>query len=221
MQTKEDSVKHGLSTITLNQLLTAALTGQPYNQRRLGQHLALYALRVSMRRAWWLPIDLHEEIGQEAFADLWQNKATLLANKTAKRAFRDCVVKAARTIQANYAAPGKRTRSYKSNQKDKVAAEQVEYIASFLAVAPGDAADQDSGLNGFPCPTAAAERISVEAKMDVEVVLRSAPSVVRRALELIYFDAMPKQEAAAMLKISRFSLSRKIDTFCETWRQAA
>ena len=214
-------MNNGLSTITLNQLLTAALTGQPYNQRRLGEHLKLYALRVSMRRAWWLPVDLHEEIAQEAFADLWQNKTLLLAGKTAKRAFRDCVVKAARTIQANYALPGKRTRSYKSNQNDKVAAEHVEFIASFLGTPPADAAYQDSGLDGFPCPVAAAEQIAVEAKMDLEVVLRSAPSVVRAALELMYFNAAPKQAAAAVLKISRFSLSRKIDAFCETWRQAA
>ena len=55
-------MQNGVSTVTLDDLIKAALTGQRYNQQRLGTQARLYARRLSKSFASDLPDDLHDEI---------------------------------------------------------------------------------------------------------------------------------------------------------------
>jgi hypothetical protein len=77
-------VKNGATTIDLDYLITAALTGQPHNQRRLHDAATRYALRLSKAKAPDLPDDLHEEIYQEAQCRLLEVGAAGLAERSGK-----------------------------------------------------------------------------------------------------------------------------------------
>ncbi len=217
-------MKNGLSTTTLDQLLTSALTGQLYNQRRLYNQAMRYARRISMQRARGLPEDLHEEIAQQAFADLWQAKTKALVGKTAQQAFRQCILKAIRIVQAAYAPAGQRTRAYKDNGPEKVAPEHISSVRSAGPVrhssSEGLASAQADGAT-LPGSMVSDDQGALEARIDVGAILASASPMVRAALQMIYMEATPLGQVANQFNVSRFSLTRKIDQFCLTWREAA
>ena len=61
----------------------------------------------------------------------------------------------------------------------------------------------------------------MQDRLEVEGVLRHAPSEVGSALRLIYLHDEPVEIVAAEFNISRFTLRRRITAFCLSWRAAA
>lgn len=218
-------MKNGVSTVTLDDLIRAALTGHTnYNQQRLGNEAARYARRVSKARAPDLPEDLHDEIGQQAFVELFNAGPDALARHGGKGLFRRAVLAAIRAVRASYAPPGQRTRASKEMQQMRVAAEDVGRVADrrevercSVAEASGVVIDFDL----FPDRKALEGFRRVEDGLDVDTVLSKAPHQVASALRLIHLDDEPVEAVAAQAAISRFALNRRFTTFYELMRAAA
>lgn len=217
-------MKNGVSIVTLDVLIEAAVHRRPYNHQRLGREVERYASRVSKARASHLAEDLHGEIAQDAIANLFAELPGALLEKTPRKLLRKAVLNAIRTVKANNAPPGERTRFYSEPTHDRVAPEEVTRIPGTKAL---DAATVREGehtavdVDRLPCPSAAAATQLFEDRFDVERLLDNASPLVSGALKLIYFDDRPLGEVADAVGISRFALNRKIERFCLPWRMAA
>lgn len=219
-------MKNGVSTVTLDHLIKAALTGQPnYNQQRLGREAERYSLHLSRAKAPDLPDDLHDEICQQAFVELMNVGAAALAKHSGKILFRRAVLAAIRSVRATYAPPGQRTRTAKEPRFAKIAAEDVGQVADPRAIERSSIREGDFAFvdfDRFRDRRLEAEMQRVEDAFDGEAILKRAPDDgVARALRLIHFDGEPLEAAAAQAKVSRFVLSRRIKAFCAEWQAAA
>lgn len=215
---------NGISTITLDHLIEAALNHRPYSQERLGAATERYALRISRARAPDLPDDLHEEIWLQAFVQLLKLKPSALSKHRGKRLFRRAVLAAIRVVRASYAPPGQRTRSGKAPVVAKVAAEDIGCVADTKTIEANTKAKGGFGyidFDKFDDERPLAELRRIEHAIDVETILKRASEDVGRALRLIYLDGEPVAAAAAAVAQSRFALNRRITTFYADWRAAA
>lgn len=223
-------MKNGVSTVTLDHLIQAALTGHPYNQQRLGNEAKRYSLRLSRAKAPDLPDDLHDEICQEAFAKLFTDGAEALTKHNGRILFRRAVLAAMRTVRANYASPGERTRPPKRTSATeqpalaKIAAEDVGRIADAQTVESNTIIEGDFGhidFDRFPDRQQQVEIYRVEFRVEADAAFRHAPPEVARALRLIHLGDNTIEEAAQQVKISRFVLKRRMDAFCSDMQAAA
>ena len=217
-------MQNGVSTVTLDDLIKAALTGQPYNQRRLGTQARLYSRRLSKTYGKEFPDDLHEEVFGQAFVELFQAGPAALAHFRGKALFRRAVLAAIRSVRTSYTPPGRRTRAAPKELREFVAAEDVGHIATMrdierCSAEHGDGRSIDFDL--FSDPKAATVQQQMQHRLEIEGVLRRAPAEVGRALRLIYLDDEPAEIVAADFNISRFTLHRRITAFCMSWRAAA
>lgn len=219
---------NGVSTIGLDQLIQAALTGQPYNQQRLGKEAERYSLRLSFAKAPDLPEDLHDEICLQAFVELMQLGADALQRHSGRILFRHAVLAAIRSVRASYAAPGERTRIPKSERPDqarsfKVAAEDVGRIPDADTIERATVTQGAFSLIDFDRLPDRQQDFSlqrVEDGIEADGLLRPAPPEVARALRMIHLDDVTLSAAATRIGISRFVLAPRIKAFCE-WRVAA
>lgn len=219
---------NGVSTIGLDQLIQAALTGQPYNQQRLGKEAERYSLRLSLAKAPDLPEDLHDEICLQAFVELMQFGAAALERHSGRILFRNAVLAAIRSVRASYAAPGEQTRTPSPERIDqapsfKVAAEDVGRIPDGEVIERATVAQGEFGYIDFDRLPDRKQDIAVqrvEDRIEADEALRLAPPEVARALRLIHLDDVTMGAAAARVGVSRFVLSPRIKAFCE-WRAAA
>jgi hypothetical protein len=218
-------VQNGVSKVTLDDLIKAALSGQRYNQQRLGTQARLYARRLSKIYAADLPEDLHDEVFGEAFVGLFEAGAVALTNRTGKAAFRRAVLAAIRSVRANYAPAGTRTRPSTLEQCEAVAAEHVGRIADRRTVrfctVLSEGGESTIDFDLFSDPNALAAQRNVEDRLDAAQILERAPREVGVALRLIFFCGEPIETVAIQLGITRFTLSRRIATFNSTCRLAA
>lgn len=219
---------NGVSTVSLDHLIRAALTGQRYNQQRLGKEAERYSLRLSRARAPDLPEDLHDEICLQAFVELMNMGAGALERHRGRVLFRHSVLAAIRSVRASYAAPGERTRTPKRERPDqppsfKVAAEDVGRIPDAYAIERATVTQGDFGYIDFDRLPDRRQDVAlqrIEGGIEADGVLRHAPPEVARALRLIHLDDITLGAAAARIGISRFVLAPRIETFCE-WQAAA
>lgn len=218
-------MKNGVSTVTLDDLIKAALTNQPYNNQRLGNQARLYARRLSNAYASDLPEDLHEEVCNQAFVELFEAGPAALAERSGKAIFRRAVLAAIRTVRASYAPPGCRTRPTAAETRSAIAAEDVGRIADEQSmkrsIVLDDAGTPFIDFDKFSDPSAIATQKNVEVRLEVEQALQHANPDVGVALRLIYLNDEPVEAVAASLGITRFSLHRRIAVFCSNWRSAA
>ena len=217
-------MKSGDPSTTLDDLIHAALTGGRYNHSRLGLEARRYALAISKAKAGDLADDLHEEIFTQAFVHLFQWGADILTKRSGKSAFRRAVLAAIRTVRANYAPPGERTRKGKSVVlTHKIAADAVGALSAARSDADEveDRADDDVDIDGVIDPRADEGVRQFEAEHDVDVVLAFAPSRVTAALRLIHQYDHQVTTVAAGLGLDRRSFGRLIDKTFEHVRAAA
>lgn len=210
--------------VTLNDLLEAAASGEPYNSVRLGREAKRYSESISRARARDLDDDLHEDVGQEAFSQFWKKRQSLPVGKTHKQVFRACVLAAIRTVRAQNARPGQRTRPRKDAPSGKVAACDIGQAAMPKNSWSAQTTAADNGLPDLERVASVAaknEMASVEHAIDVERILRIAPRTVATALRLVYFEDMQVARAAASVNLSRFALNRQIASFATPLREAA
>ncbi len=215
---------NGVST-TLDNLLRLALTGQHYNQQRLGDQAYRYARRITNHRCRDLPEDLHEEIFHEAFAELFAAGPLAIQTQSPKQAFRRAIYAAIRIVRASYAPPGQRTRHNSTEARvAKVAAEDIGRVIGpreieQILVKDGPSVRLDFGR--VSSLAAENEVKLVEDRLAIEAILDSATPETALALRLIHIDGEPVGAVATLLGISRFSLTRRIAAFAATWRAAA
>ena len=218
-------MQNGVSTVTLDDLIKAALTGQQYNQQRLGTQARLYARRLSKAYAADLPDDLHDEVFDQAFVELFEAGAAGLALRTGKAIFCRAVLAAIRSVRSGYAPPGSRTRPNANAACQTVAAEHVGRIANTQTIQWCNVLDETGersiDFDLFSDPNALADQRNVEDRLEVEQTLREAPREVGVALRLIYLDDESVETVAINLGITRFSLNRRITAFCSNWHLAA
>lgn len=213
--------------VTLDDLLTAALTGQPYNQLRLGREAKRYARRITNRAGPDFPQDRHEEVCHEAFVALWMQASAVLNCGTAQKAFRKAVIAAIRTVRRDYAAPGERTRlpsRKKPPASPRVAAEDIGMIPDFEMLARATVREGEHSyvdVDQLPSPKAAAAIAEIDTRFDVERLLAAAPVPISTALRLIHIYEVPVAETAKIVALSRFQLHRRIDAFQALWAAAA
>lgn len=207
--------------VSLDVLISAALSGQPYNQQRLGREVSRYSRTLSKRFAWHLPDDLHDEIAQEAIVALWAAGPGALQRTTGRKLLRKAVLKAVYIVLAAYAPPGERTRTAPKEAKvDRIAAEDVGRIAGAKQVEAcliGDT-HKHVDLDRMPSPLAAIGMKVMEDRIEIDAILRRAPANVADALRRHYLDDEEMIAIAAKAQISRFALSRQISAFSSAWQ---
>ena len=221
----------GVSCITLDHLIQAALTGQPYNQQRLGAEAERYSLRLTRAKAPDLPDDLHDEICLEAFVELFKVGAGGLAKHSGRILFRRAVLSAMRAVRASYAQPGERTRPAKRKSAAmqppnpaRIAAEDVDRIVDAQTLESSKVIDGEFGhvdFDRFPDRQQQVEILRIDLRVEADAVLKNAPPEVARALRLIHLDDKTLEEAAHQARISRFVLKRRMDAFFADTRAAA
>ena len=217
-------MKNGDPSTTLDDLIHAALTGGRYNHTRLGLEAKRYALTISKAKAGDLADDLHEEVFTQAFLHLFQWGPDILTKRSGKSAFRRAVLAAIRTVRANNAPPGERTRKGKSVVlTHKVSADSVGALAAARSDADEmeDRAADDVDIDGVIDPRADAGLRHFEAEHDVEVVLAFAPPRVAAALRLIHQYDHQVTTVAAGLGLDRRGFGRLVDKTFEHVRAAA
>jgi hypothetical protein len=224
-------VNNGVTTVTLDQLIQAALMGQPYNHQRLGAEAERYSRRLTRAKAPDLPDDLHEEICHEAFVELFKVGAGALTKHSGRILFRRAVLAAMRTVRASYAPPGERTRpalrksaAAQRPTPTRVAAEDVDRIADAQTVESNTVIEGDFGyidFDRFPDRQQQVDIHRVEFRLEADAVLKYARPEVARALRLIHLDDNTIEEVAQQVNLSRFVLKRRMDIFCAGLQAAA
>lgn len=216
-------MENGVST-TLDDLIKAALTGQPYNQRRLGIEAQKYARRLSAAKAPDLSDDLHEDICQQAFLELFRAGPAGLGQRTGKALFRRAVLAAVRIVRAAHAPPGERTRYSNKPSSARVAAENIGQILDQASLARRGLADEHGAVidvGGAVDPAAAAKLQQVEDALDVFHLLQGASADIAAALRMIHQESEPVGTAAAAVGLDRFTFNRRLKDFFVSARLAA
>lgn len=218
-------MNNGATTIDLDYLITAALTDQPHNQRRLHDEAVRYARRLSKAKAPDLDDDLHEDVYQEAQALLLKAGPAGLAKHGGKKLFRLAVLAAIRAVRAAYAPPGERTRWTRQLQAEpKIAAEDVGKIADAREL-ERCSVPEPSGViidfDKFPDRTALQAFRQVEIEGDLLKILKAAPAPVGEVLRQIHLEDAPVGAVAVWAQMSRFTLNRRIKAFTDSMQAAA
>lgn len=218
-------MQNGVSKTTLAALIQAALTGShAYNNQRFGSAVLAYAGRMCRARASDLPDDLVEDVAQEAMVSLFAAGATALTATPPLKLLRHAVLAGIRKVRADHAPPGQRTRRYREEPPDRVAAEDAGRIADAEAVAAATLLEGNHSyidVDRFACPIAERALGDVEQRVAIETALAKMPPSIARALRLIHLDERPMTDVATLAGISRFVLHRRIDHHCALFRMAA
>ena len=212
--------------VTLNVLITAALTGQPYNHNRFGEAVKRYTRKISRRACSTLPDDLHEEIAQEAVAELFAAGGAGLAQQSGQALLRRAVLSAIRIVRSDYAAPGRRTRPPVKGEPEPVgvvAAEDAAAIVDTETIARVTDTHGDGAIDFdlLESPAAAEGVTGMEDAVELDWALRRAPPNIAAALRLVCVEGQPLGIAAIAVSLGRSTLSRRMDAFCPRWRDAA
>ena len=218
-------MKNGVSTTNLAALIQAALTGTPkYNNQRFGLAVLAYAGRMCRARAPDLPDHLIEDVAQEAMTNLFAAGAAALDATPPLKLLRHSMLGAIRTVRADHAPPGQRTRRYKEESRDRVAAEQADQVPDAEAIAAATVREGEHAaldVDRFACPAAARSLMLAEQRVMVDNVLARVPPSIADALRLIHLDERPVDQVAAMAGLSRFALHRRIEHHCAIFWMAA
>ncbi len=216
-----------MSGVTLSVLIEAALRGQPYNQLRLGLAAQRYARKITNRLCPDFPEDRHEEVFQQAFVELFTFGASALPAGGGQALFRRAVLNATRVVRSNYTPPGQRTRQPVKGAPlgpDRVAAEDIGRVADAETVdrcTVGDGLTASVDFDLFESPDAEQAVLDVETRIDLNDALSRAPLVIAAALRLICINGETVVAAARQVEVDRYTLTRRLDAFCPTWRAAA
>lgn len=217
-------MKNGVSTITLDHLIEAALTGQSRHHERLGIEAHRYAMAIARAKAPDLPPDLHEDIFNQAFVELFQFGPEALVQSSGKALFRKAVFNAVRIVRASYAPPGARTRHRKTPPAALTAAniigEKLDHRRVRRAGETGSG-EPPTDIERLPDPRQEAEFRKIDNVIYVERLLKGAPDPVARALRMIHMDDAGVEAAVIEVKLSRFALNRRLKDFYESVRAAA
>lgn len=217
-------MENGVTTISLDDLIEAALTTKRYNQQRFGREVERYSRRISKARAPDLPDDLHNDISQEALTILFKAGSAALATHTGRAVLRNAVLKAIRIVRASFAPPGQRTRTVPGPPPAYVAAEDVGRLVgpdTLERSKVGEGLNRSIDFDLLPGSQWATEIKQLEDRMEIDSILAHAPALVAQSLRLVHLDGEPVETVAVAANLSRFALNRQVMTFLTGWRKAA
>ena len=218
-------MNNGVAPVTLAALIEAALTNTVrYNQHRLGKGVLSYVRRMCRFKAPDLAADLIEEVAQEAIARLFAAGAAALDGKAPLRLLRHVALDALRKVRADYAPPGQRTRRYKDEPRDRIAASDATRIPDATAIEAATVRAGDHAMievDGFASPEADLAKAESEQRIEIRSVLAKLPPSVAAALRLVHVHEHSMAEVAALAGIDRFALRRRIEVACRPIRLAA
>lgn len=218
-------MEHGVATISLDDLIEAALTQtRRYNQQRFGREVERYSRRISKARAPDLPDDQHRDIAQEAIAVLFKAGPAVLAKGTGKAALRNAILEAIRVVRASLAPPGQRTRLRAADNAAYVAAEDVGRVVDARTLersTVGEGQNRSIDFDLLPEAQAPTAIKQVDDRMEIDFILGHASPLVAQSLRLIHLDGEPVEAVAAAAHLSRFALNRQVSAFLSGWRRAA
>jgi DNA-directed RNA polymerase specialized sigma24 family protein len=218
-------VQNGVSKTTLAAMIVAALTdSHAYHNQRFGLAVVAYAGRICRARAPDLPDDLVEDVAQEAMVNLFTAGASALTTTRPLKLLRHAVLAGIRKVRADHAPPGQRTRRYREEPRERIAAEDADRIPDAEAVTAATIAVGDHSyidVDRFACPGAQRALAGAEQRVAIETALAKMPPSIAQALHLIHLDERPISEVAMLAGISRFVLHRRIDHHCAMFRLAA
>lgn len=216
-----------MSGVTFSMLVEAALLGQVRNHQRLGDSARRYSRKITNRFCADFPEDLHDEVFQQAFVELFALGAETLQGMSGQALFRRTVFAAIRVVRSDYAAPGQRTRRPARGAPPapaRVAAEDIGRIADAEAIERATVGEGDQAAIEFDLIESDGAAMAIRAcedRIELDWALRAASPKVAVALRLICVDGETLSVAAAGAGLSRFALGRRLDAYCPDWRLAA
>jgi DNA-directed RNA polymerase specialized sigma24 family protein len=198
METAENTEPAGQGK-TLEEQLSRFLAGELGAANEFYKAAKPHILGLARRIAPELPSDIHPEVVNQTFVYLLEGATSKFDPKkgSAKNFLRGYILNAVRHVRATYCAPGRPTRKRNRPVKKKQQQEAFPAVVSL-----------DTGTYTQP----------VAPDCDAETVLNNAPEPLATALELVYFEDKTMSEAAMMLHISRFQLSRQISAYAQHYR---
>ena len=194
----------------LTSLLVRLSAGDPSAREELEEVATPCLERSASRRGAFLPVDLREDVVQEAKLILLRTNATgFNPNLGSPVVYLDMVVRrAARDVGATFAPPGSRTRVPPPDEDGNVPERPVVVPLDEL----GKTAEE---------PVAVGADLIAEHRCDVATILEAAPAPVSVALERIYLGGAQLTEVAWELGMHRSTLSREIDRFATEFAACA
>lgn len=193
----------------LDVLLRGFLAGNRAAREQLPRVADRYVRKIARRLASDLPEDIQEEVVNQAFENLVRQKPSAYRpGRGSPGTFLKFMVRAAaRQVRASYTPPGQVTRVRR--RKTGVATTAVRAVLCL------------DELNETDLPSTQDALAAVEAKHDVEALLRLATRTAARALRQVYLDERPMESAAADAGVTRFKMSRQIRESLEKLKAAA
>lgn len=219
-----------MGSLTLDDMIDIALREKysdkkTYNQQRLGTQAQRYCRTVTSRFCADLPEDLHLDIFQQAFVELFALEHNAIAARGGRAVFRRCVLNAIRIVKSGYAAPGVRTRKTRKELAPKrIAAEHIGQMVEGEMLAHctvQDGVHRRIDFDLIASQAAALEMQQVEDRLDLQKMLCDADPLVVGALYLICVDGERVDYAAADAGFSRFALKRRFAALTSACLHAA
>jgi len=194
----------------LDGLLRRFLAGDVAAREILPKVAERYVLKIVRGLAADLPDDIHYEVVNQVFENLMLQKSTSYqpARGSAGTFLKLFIRTAIRQVRANYAPPGHVTR-IRRKKGAPVTRVVPPAVLSIDDLQEADVPSVDSGVS------------AVEAKHDLDAVLRRAAPWLAASLKRLHFGEESMNDVAADAGISRFTLSREIDEFAQEARAAA
>ncbi len=187
-------------------LLVAYLRGEPDARERFPGEAAEILTALAARHAWFLPVDVREEVVNEAHLILLERLAGFDPQRAPAPVYLRLVVRdAVKRVASSYCPPGWKTR-----------ATNAEIEKQRGAVLSLEAKIED----GFEYRDHRAE-LDIYQRCDLRTVFDRAPRTLGVALERIYYHGESTKDVAASMGLTRFTLARQIKAFADTFQGAS
>jgi DNA-directed RNA polymerase specialized sigma24 family protein len=189
---------------TDEQLLVAALHGDPAAWKRLTRRFEPYLRAVVRRRARAMPNDLHGEITSEVWtAVILRGPACFNPLTITARDYISSFVKdATDRVRAAYRAPGERSRA-RDGHRPRKRPSRVGDQPRAVVVRFDELPEEEQ-------PKAQGEWERIDRNIDIDWAQALAPSDVALAIDLIRYWGVGFEEAAGVVGISRAMLLREL-----------
>lgn len=195
----------------LNDLLIGFLQGNPRCREEFSQRAERNLRRDARRFGRGLPIDIQDEIIQQAYENLLRaSQGDFHPSRFSARQFLTLMVRNANhQVRATYTRPGEKTRPRtRQEREDRLSVDAHIPSLDELEEVGKTPSDEEAAISRY------------DASIDVQSLLSENPNVMQAMLRMhVIGDTCA--EVARDLSISRFQLHRKIAVFAKTVQSRA
>lgn len=200
------SARSGMARGGLCDLLVAYLHGDAEARELFPVEAAEVLTKLAAHHAWFLPPDIREEVANEAHLILLERVASFDPERAPARVYLRMIVRdAVKRVAANNCPPGWKTRATNADIE-----EQHGTVLSLEAKV----------ADGFDYCDRCAEHAIYE-HCDLRTVFNRAPRPLAIALVRVYCNGEATTDVAASMGITRFTLTRQIKAFADTFQDSA